>query len=146
MNEARGAKNWKRKLTLPSVPTPSRGPAPLCRVANEKKRNVGDCVQTNSASLIFISSLLPGRNCRRALDAVRKPGKQPCDVLPLPSGPLTHPICSLNGETLPVSSFALPRLTSYPCLPHAHISSRGAGLCSPPHSGTFKLQEELQVG
>lgn len=54
----------------------------------------------------------------------------------------------LRGETFPVSSFALPRLTSYPCpTPPRYISSGGggAGLCFPPHSVTFKLQEELQV-
>lgn len=65
-----------------------------------------------------------------------------CDVLPLPSGPLTHPICSLKGETFPVSSFALPHLIRVLLPPVLEVG--GGVLCFPPHSVTFKLQDALR--
>lgn len=118
----------------------------------KKKWNVGDCVQTNSASLIFIPPpSLPGRIARSLTGepvggALMRRGsreERACDVLPLPSGPLTHPICSLKGETFPVSSFALPHLILALLAPVSEVGGGGFSVFL-PNSVTFKLQDALR--
>lgn len=152
-----GAKKLKTEVDgadgqpIASTPIPLQRTSSSLSSCKQKKWNIGDCVQTNSASLIFISPPLPGRNARSltgepvggALMWRGSREEQACDVLPLPSGPLTHPICSLKGETFPVSSFALPHVI-HALLPPVSLGGGWGVLCFPPHSVTFKLQDALR--
>lgn len=68
---------------IASTPIPlQRTGSSLSSCKQKKKWNVGDCVQTNSASLIFIPPATREKRSqpdwgasRRGLDAARKPGR-----------------------------------------------------------------------